>query len=469
MWKIAALCAGLSAAAIGALAFFTVVLPWRNKITQQKQLVGDLVNAMAPQILRRTATGLRIDPYQLDALIQTAASGARRPFHVEILYVLVRDAQGHVDPAASRIGPSLATSLPTSELTLHRADPAEFFRRLLATRIGQTRRLELTLKAKGDPDLRLDFGLGTSAIDRELREGLYRDGLVLALALLFAIGGSVLIGGRIGRPLSNLSAAMGRLREGDFEVRSEATKRRDEVGDLARSFNEMAVGLKERERLRGTLGRYVSGDVAERILAETDDLSLQGELRRVTVLFLDIRGFTSVSERLQPHEVVELLNSYFHVVVDRVTAHGGSVNKFIGDAAMCIWGAPRAVAAPERKAVLCALDIQRDAGRLSAERTARGAHTVGIGIGINSGEVVAGNLGASRRLEYTVIGDAVNLAQRLESQARPGEVLISQPVFEAVADFVEALPREPVKLKGKAQPVPLWDVKGLKQTATEAA
>src|SRR5207237_2196050 len=105
----------------------------------------------------------------------------------------------------------------------------------------------------------------------------------------------------------------------------------------------------------------ISNPVAERILSEESDLMLRGEVRHITVLFLDVRGFTTMSERLTPGEVVALLNEYFDVVVDRVTAHGGAVNKFIGDAAMCIWGAPRQVDRPERAAVLCALEIQQAA------------------------------------------------------------------------------------------------------------
>jgi adenylate cyclase len=263
---------------------------------------------------------------------------------------------------------------------------------------------------------------------------------------------------------------MGRLQQGDFEVSTAAAVQvNDEVGDLARAFNQMAQGLKDRERLRGTLGRYVSGDVAARILEETDDLDLPGELRRVTIMFLDVRGFTTISERLKPTEIVALLNEYFDVVVDRVTAHGGTVNKFIGDAAMCIWGAPRQVEFPERSAVQAALEIQQALARLSADRVRRGLLEVGFGVGINSGEAIAGNLGAARRLEYTVIGDAVNVASRLESQSRGGEVLISQSVYEKVERLVEAVPREPVKLKGKSQPVPLWEVKRLAAAATEAA
>jgi class 3 adenylate cyclase len=167
--------------------------------------------------------------------------------------------------------------------------------------------------------------------------------------------------------------------------------------------------------------------------------------------------------------VVALLNAYFDVVVDCVSANGGTLNKFIGDAAMCIWGAPKPAENAERNAVRCALDIQARVAGLDGERKRRGLTTVGFGIGINSGEAVAGNLGAAQRLEYTVIGDAVNLAQRIEGQARPGEILVSQSVFDKVAGEVEWAPRDPVKLKGKSQPVPLWEVKRLKSAATEAA
>ena len=202
-------------------------------------------------------------------------------------------------------------------------------------------------------------------------------------------------------------------------------------------------------------------DVAERILSEDDDLALRGEVRHVAVLFLDVRGFTTISEKLTPAEVVALLNEYFDVVVDRVGAHGGTVNKFIGDAAMCIWGAPKPAEQAERSAVLCALEIQARAAQLSTERKRRGLTTVGFGIGINAGEAVAGNLGAAKRLEYTVIGDAVNLAQRIESQTKVAgaPVLISETTYAVVKDQIVAEALPPVKVKGKAEPVALYAVR----------
>ena len=191
--------------------------------------------------------------------------------------------------------------------------------------------------------------------------------------------------------------------------------------------------------------------------------------RSATILFLDVRGFTSASEKLSPQEVVSLLNAYFSIVVEAVARSGGAVNKFIGDAALCIWGAPRDAQDPELSAVRAALEIQAGAKALGEIRAAQGLVIVGLGIGINSGEVLAGNLGAKERLEYTVIGDVVNTAQRLESQAKAGEVLVSEEVYKAVAAHVLAEPREPVLLKGKAQPVPLWRVHALNAAQTVAA
>jgi len=467
--KIAGFAAGLILLATGLVALFTVILPWRAKLKAQERIASSLVKTALPLGIDLRADGAHFDPARVHALV---ANSSKVP-GLEIVYALLWDDKDQLDSAASAVNWQLLqkASAPLAQLYLNdRARALEVLAR--PGRQPGIRRLRMKLAA-GDPHStigRLDVGLSTIAIDAELRRSLIRDAFVLAGTLFFAVWSALWVAGRIAQPLTNLSAAMGRVREGDFEITAApSTRTNDEIGDLARSFDEMTLGLKERERLRGTLGRYVSGDVAERILSEEDDLALRGEVRHVSVLFLDVRGFTTISEKLGPSEVVALLNEYFDVVVDRVAAHGGTVNKFIGDAAMCIWGAPKPAEQAERSAVLCALEIQSRAAQLSGERKRRGLTTVGFGIGINAGEAVAGNLGAAKRLEYTVIGDAVNLAQRLESQARAGEVLVSQRVYEKVASDVEAVPRDPVKLKGKSKPVPLWEIRRAKVAATEAA
>ena len=465
--KIAAFAATLVAVAVGLLALFTVIIPWRAKIASQESLARRLaqtaVSAMGVEV---RADGAHFDPSRVHDLVTNSSRTG-----VEIVYALLFDERGNLDAAASSVNAQILERISRPMVQLYLRDRDKCLR-LFGSGVTQPgiRRLRMHLavpESKGAIG-RLDLGLSTLSIDAEMRRTLWRDAIVLFGTMVLAVFAAFLFARRIARPLSELSRAMGRLQQGDFEVRSdEAQQLNDEVGDISRAFNAMADGLKQRERLRGTLGRYVSGAVAERILEESDDLKLPGETRRVTVMFLDVRGFTTMSERLSPPEVVELLNEYFDIVVDRVQEHGGTVNKFIGDAAMCIWGAPRQIEHPEQAAVRCALEIQEAVSKLSALRSGRGHTSLAFGVGINAGEVVAGNLGAAKRLEYTVIGDAVNLAQRLESQARAGEVLVSESVFEKLAGTVDAVPREPVKLKGKSQPVRLWEIRRMK--AAEAA
>ncbi len=467
--KIAGFAGVLVVLATSLVALFTVILPWHAKLAAQERIATALVKTALPLGIELRADGAHFDPVRVHALV----TNSRGVQGLEIVYALLWDDKGHLDSVASVFNAQLLERASPALAQLCVRDKTRCLEILaLGKKQAGIRRLPIRLTAEKRDGIigRLDLGVSTTAIDAELRRSLLRDAAVLAASLLFGILGALWISRRIAQPLTDLSAMMGRLREGDFEVRAASIPHgNDEVGDLANAFDEMALGLRERERLKGTLDRYVSGDVAERILEEKDDLLLRGEVRHVTVLFLDVRGFTTISESLTPTEVVALLNEYFDVVVDRVTAHGGTLNKFIGDAAMCIWGAPKEAQNAERAAVHCALEIQTAVAALSLDRARRGLTTVGVGIGINAGEVVAGNLGAARRLEYTVIGDAVNLAQRLESQARAGEVLISQYVYDKVADEVEVVPRAAVKLKGKSQPVPLWEVKRLKLKATTEA
>src|SRR5262249_20068915 len=274
---------------------------------------------------------------------------------LEIVYALLWDDKGHLDETASSVNEKLLERVSPQLARLHERDRSKALEILaLGRNEPGIRRRPIKLVAGDRQNIgRLDVGLSTLAINAELRRSLTRDAAALLASLLFGVLGAFWMARRIAQPLSDLSSAMDQLREGDLDVRT-TPRTNDEVGDLARSFDEMAEQLLERERLRDTLGRYVSDPVAERILEEKDDLLLRGEVRHITVLFLDVRGFTTMSEKLSPTEVVALLNEYFDVVVDRVTHHGGSVNKFIGDAAMCLWGAPRRAENAEHAAGHCA-------------------------------------------------------------------------------------------------------------------
>jgi len=256
--------------------------------------------------------------------------------------------------------------------------------------------------------------------------------------------------------------------EGDLEQRL-AVDRGDEVGVLADAFNVMTHGLRERERIRHTFARYVSDQVAERILKEEDELDLAGELRRVTVLFLDIRGFTALAEFLHPRGVVALLNDYFEIIIEIVFRLEGTVNKFIGDSIMAIYGAPAPLEMPELRAVMTAVEIQRAVGEYNWKRMQAGKPVVHFGIGVHSGEAIAGNIGSARRMEYTVIGRDVNLAQRIEASTKEGQVLISDQTARQVWDSVELEQREAVFMKGIVEPIQLWEVTGLKVSSLDQA
>ena len=288
--KIAGFAAGLILLATALVALFTVILPWRAKLKAQERLASQLVKTALPLGIDLRADGAYFDPARVHALVANSS----RVQGVEIVYALIWDDKGNLDSAASSVNTMLLQKASEPLAQLYLRDPARALQVLaIGRRQPGIRRLPIKLAAEGGHSIigRLDLGLSTMAIDSELRRSLIRDAFVLVGTLFFAVLSALSIARRIAQPLTDLSAAMGRVREGDFEITAAPSARtNDEIGDLARSFDEMAQGLKERERLRGTLGRYVSGDVAERILSEDDDLSLRGEVRHVAVLFLDVRG-----------------------------------------------------------------------------------------------------------------------------------------------------------------------------------
>jgi adenylate cyclase len=204
--------------------------------------------------------------------------------------------------------------------------------------------------------------------------------------------------------------------------------------------------------------RYFAPDLAEQIAGQQGSVQLGGSKRRVTVLFSDIRGFTSLSEAMSPDEIATLLTEYFTVMVEIVFEHGGTLDKFIGDALMALWGAPIAHDDDPDRATRAAVAMQRALERLNDEWSRKGRPRLSVGIGISLGDVFAGNIGSDRRLEYTVIGDAVNTAARLCAEAGPGEILIADPLFRDLATPPPGESLEPLPLKGKAQAVAVYRI-----------
>ncbi|MCW5891394.1 MAG: HAMP domain-containing protein [bacterium] len=272
---------------------------------------------------------------------------------------------------------------------------------------------------------------------------------------ILGLGGAALLVGFVlslglarglGRPIDALAAAARRIRGGDLDVRV-AVRTRDEVGRLGEAFNEMAAGLALKERYRRVLDVIADAAVADELLR--GGTALGGEVREVTILFCDIRGFTGRTMGMAPARLVELLNAHMTALTHVVHTHGGVVDKFIGDAVMALFGAPRPHGDDARRALRAAQAMQAERARLDA---ATGT-PMPIGIGVASGPVVAGCVGAAERLEYTVLGDAVLLAARLAAQARPGEVLLDDATRMQAASGARVEPLAPLALKGFAAPV----------------
>lgn len=235
------------------------------------------------------------------------------------------------------------------------------------------------------------------------------------------------------------------------------------VGRLKRVTTDFVEGFVRRRKIEGAFSRYVSYQVAEKILQNVDSLEgLKGERRRVTVLMTDIRGFTPLCSRLPPEQVVALLSDYFERITQVVFEFEGTIDKFIGDAVLVVFGAPVDQTDSPIRAAGCALKLQRTLAAYNDQRAREGRETVRMGIGLNTGEVVAGNVGSERRLEYTVLGDAVNLTQRLCGAAAPDQIVMSGTTHREVYEIVEAKALPPFQVKGRADPVQAYELVGLK-------
>jgi adenylate cyclase len=223
--------------------------------------------------------------------------------------------------------------------------------------------------------------------------------------------------------------------------------------------NALAHSKIARQSLeRAALERFLAPEVVELIAANPDKVRLGGANQEVSVLFADIRGFTSLSETLPPERIVEILNEYFTRVADVIFDHGGTLDKFLGDGLMAIFGAPISKGNDAANAVKAALSIQALMFELNRDAQARDWPELQVGIGVNTGIVTAGNIGSPKRIDYTVIGDAVNVSSRLCSNAKPGEVLISESTTAKVRGLFELKRLEPLQVKGKALPLNVFQV-----------
>ncbi|MGL1890786.1 MAG: adenylate/guanylate cyclase domain-containing protein [Spirochaetaceae bacterium] len=234
------------------------------------------------------------------------------------------------------------------------------------------------------------------------------------------------------KPIKELLRSMKSVSKGNLDSYT-VVRSREETGQLSNGFNQMLDGLKERERIKSLFGQYLSAEISEEIL--NGNVDLNGSMYKATILFADIRGFTALSETITPHETISFLNEYYNVLIGVVHQYGGIIDKFMGDGILVLFGVPIASKDHADRAVEAAFTIQKRLEDFNNERVKNGIFTVKIGIGIHTGDVIAGNVGNSNKLEYTVIGDTVNVASRIESLTKKFEtdLLIGESVHQSLS------------------------------------
>ncbi|MBP6507014.1 MAG: HAMP domain-containing protein [Opitutaceae bacterium] len=288
--------------------------------------------------------------------------------------------------------------------------------------------------------------------------------LLISAAALF-VASLVALGAARGvsQPVQALARHTELIARGDYQTQLELN-RTDELGQLAESFNRMSTGLAERDRVRDLLDKNVSPEVAAQLMR--DGAALGGEEREVTILFVDLRGFTPLSESLPPRELIALLNRYLDAMSRALEAQGGVIDKFIGDAIMALFGAPVIQSDAADRALVAALGLRTALATLNAALAAEGRPQLAFGVGINTARVVAGNIGSHRRLNYSVIGDGVNVASRLQAMTRTAEyhtdILISEATLAAARQHYVTRSLGQISVKGRAEPVTVHALDGLK-------
>lgn len=291
------------------------------------------------------------------------------------------------------------------------------------------------------------------------RRAFYIAGVVISIAIVLIFMFSMTLTG----PIEMLAVLVSHVSKGNFDVKAGDRIKsmiEDEVHDLAHAFDSMTEGLKERDKVKSLFSKFHGSSVAEDLI--NNDIGVGGQNRQVTVFFSDIRGFTAFSENRSPEEVVEMLNEYFEVMVGIINRNGGVVDKFIGDAIMAVWGAPKATPNDTANALTACIQMRQALVELNQRRASREQPPIKIGMGLHTGPAISGTIGSNERMEYTVIGDTVNMTSRIEASTKAfgTDLLVSQAVVDKVADGFLLNLAGAATVKGKTEPLNLFKVKG---------
>jgi adenylate cyclase len=268
-------------------------------------------------------------------------------------------------------------------------------------------------------------------------------------------GTFVMLGGISLLALSGLTLVIGRLRQTAKELEGRV---RERTADLAQANTD----LEQRNTLiRQVFGRYLTNEVVANLLESPEGLKLGGERRKITILTSDLRGFTATSERLQPEEVIHILNLYLEYMADVITKYQGTIDEFMGDGILVLFGAPTAREDDAVRAVACACAMQLAMGAVNEKMKELGLLPLEMGIGINTGEVVVGNIGSEKRTKYGIVGSEVNLTYRIESYTTGGQIIISEQTLQDAGSIVKIQGQRQVKPKGVQQPITIYEVYGI--------
>lgn len=298
-------------------------------------------------------------------------------------------------------------------------------------------------------------------ITEKVKEAQKRIALITVSVIAIVLIVSIPLASGLLKPIFMLVKGTKEIALGNFWYRIPPGKK-DEIGDLIESFNLMASELEKKEILKGAFSRYVSRHVADEILKKPDEIHLAGERRKVSVLFADVRGFTALTRQMQPEEIVELLNRYFTILTEIIFYFDGTVDKFIGDAVMGVFGSPISKENHLQQCVKAAVVINKIMTEVNRSRKKKGLIQLPMGLGLDSGDVIVGSMGSKVRMEYTAIGDAVNVASRLSGISKGGEILIGGKVYLEIEKEVSCMRMPDVNIKGIENPFAIYDVVDIK-------
>jgi len=307
------------------------------------------------------------------------------------------------------------------------------------------------------------LGLSKDVVISVIKSVQYMILTIASAGLFLGVMGAIGLAQFLLNPIKKLVNGTRAVGNGDFKYRVDV-KTKDEIEELSNAFNEMAENLEKKEQIEGAFRRYVSHQVADEILKAPGKYmeSLKGLRKEITVLFTDIRGFTPFSEKLPPEEVVLVLNEYLTIMTEIIFNNYGTLDKFTGDGLMAIFGAPLQDDHHALRGVNCALEIAKSLEKFYTKNYQINGSSVieypKVGFGINSGIAVVGNIGSTNRVEYTAVGDTVNLASRLVSISEGGQILIGEDTYMLIKDYFDIQIVGKFKVKGKEKPLVIYQV-----------